>query len=140
MVVSGGAKKAAVEKPGAVTDRGPSPDPDKEISTIRLLRGGGSWLRAPDADRDPGTRERKLIEKIREPLPGETRALAATTQPSVPGPPRCFDEEQQTTKVAAHAEVVEVASQSSRERCVLLPDPKVSMAVAPIGDGLDRPS
>ena len=34
----GGAKNAAVESPGAVTHPGPSPDPDKEISTIRLLR------------------------------------------------------------------------------------------------------
>jgi hypothetical protein len=61
-----------------------------------------------------------LIEKIRESLPGETRALAATTQSLVPGPSRCFDEEQQTAKVSAHAEIVEVASQSSRERCVLM--------------------
>jgi hypothetical protein len=83
-----------------------------------------------------------LIEQIREPFPSETCALAATTQPFVPGPPRCFDEEQQTAKVSAHAEVVEVASQSSRERCVLILYRKVPMAMemAPIGDGLDCPS
>ena len=79
-------------------------------TTIRLLRGGGSWLRAPDPDRDPGTRERQLCKKISEPLPGETLALAATTQPLVPGPPRRLDEQQQTTEVAADAKVVEVAS------------------------------
>jgi len=94
---------------------------------------------APRFDRDPGTRERQLIEKIREPFPGETRALAATTQPLVPGPPRCFDEKQQTAKVAAHAEVVEVAAQSSRERCMLNPYRKMSMVMTPIRDGLDRP-
>ena len=54
-------------------------------TTIRLLRGGDSWLRAPDPDHDPGTRERKLIEKIREPLPGETLALASTAKPLEPG-------------------------------------------------------
>ena len=79
-------------------------------TTIRLLRGGDSWLRSPDSDRDPGTRERKLVEKIREPLPGETLALAATAQPLVPGSLRRFDEEPETAEVPAHAEVVEVTS------------------------------
>jgi hypothetical protein len=79
-------------------------------TTIRLLRGDDSWLRPPDPDRDPGTRERTLIEKIREPFPAETLALAATTQPLVPGPPRRFEEQQETSEVPADAEVVEVTS------------------------------
>jgi len=54
---------------------------------------------------------------------------------SIPG----FEETQQTTKVAVHAEVVEVARQSSRERCMLVLDREVSVAPTPLGDGLDCP-
>ena len=81
-----------------------------------------------------------LIEKISEPFPGETLALASAAEPLVPDPLRRLDEQQQTTEVAADAEVVEVASQSSRERRVLNLDRKVPMEMAPIGDGLNRPS
>jgi hypothetical protein len=81
-----------------------------------------------------------LLEKISEPFPGETLALASAAEPLVPGPLRRLDEQQQTTEVPAHAEVVEVASQASPERCVLLPYRKVSMEMTPIRDGLDRPS
>jgi hypothetical protein len=41
---------AAVEEPGAVAHPKPSPDPDKEISTIRLLRRWVFWLRTPKMD------------------------------------------------------------------------------------------
>ena len=57
----------------------PSPDPDKEISTIRLFRRCGSWLSTPDPDCDPWVGKRPLSEEIREPLPIETLALATTT-------------------------------------------------------------
>src|SRR4029453_18989600 len=36
-----------------VSRPGPSPDPDKEISTIRLFRRCDSWLHPPNPDRDP---------------------------------------------------------------------------------------
>src|SRR5271157_4863635 len=95
---------------------------------------------APDSDRDPGTRERKLFEKISEPFPIETLALASAAEPLIPSPLRRHDDQQQTTKVPAHAEVVEVAPQASRERCMLNLYRKMSMVTTPIRDGLDRPS
>src|SRR5262244_4385746 len=95
-----------------VSHPGPSPDPDKEISTIRLFRRWDSWLHTPDPDRDPWVGKRPLSEEIREPLPRETRALAATAQPLVPGPLRRFDESPETPNVATHAEVVEVTAQT----------------------------
>lgn len=72
---------------------GPWPAPDKEISTIWLFRRCDPWLLTPDPDRDPWVGQRPLSEKIRKPLPRETLALAATTQPLVPRPLRCFDEQ-----------------------------------------------
>ena len=84
--------------------------------------------------------ERALSEKVREPLPVEPIALAATAQPLVPSPLRRFDESQQTPKVAAAAEVIEVASQAYTERGVLLLDRQMPMAAAPIIDGRLRPS
>ena len=122
-----------------VTHPGPSPDPDKEISTIRLFRRCDSWLHTPDPDRDPWAGKRALSEQIREPLPSETLALAATAQPLVPRPLRRFDEPQQTLKVAADAEVVEVASQTSTERGVLCLDRLMPMASTPVVDGLSWP-
>src|SRR5439155_2899485 len=124
----------------AVTRPGPSPDPDKEISTIRLFRRCDSWLPTPDPDRDPWAGKRPLSEEIRKPLPSETLALAATAQPLVPGPLRRFDESQQTPKIATHAEVVEVASQASTERGVLCLNRLMPMASTPIVDGLLGPS
>jgi hypothetical protein len=98
-----------------VTHPGPSPDPDKEISTIRLFRRCDSWLHTPDPDRDPWAGERELSEEIREPFPIQPLALTATTQPLIPGPLCCLDEPQQATKVAAHAEVVEGSRNFAKE-------------------------
>ena len=112
----------------------------QEISTIRLFRRCDSWLHTPDPDRDPWAGKRHLSEEIREPLPIETLALAATTQPLVPRPLRCFDEPQETPKVATHAEVVEVASQTSPERGVLCLNRLMPMASTPVVDGLLGPS
>src|ERR671922_2842664 len=92
-----------------VAHPGPSPDPDKEISTIRLFRRCDSWLYTPDPDRDPWVGKRKLLEQVSKPLPCQARALATTAQPCVPRPLRRFDEPQQTAKVAADAEGVAVA-------------------------------
>src|SRR4029434_26138 len=94
----------------------------------------------PDPNRDPWVGQRLLSEEIRKPLPRETRALAATTQPLIPHPLRCFDEPQQTPKVATHAEVVEVASQTSTERGVLCLNRLMPMASTPVVDGLLGPS
>ena len=80
------------------------------------------------------------MHKVGEPLPGEMLALAPMAKPFVPGSPRRLDEQQQAAEVAAAAEVVEVASQASRERSVLCLDRMVSMATTPIVDGLNRPS
>jgi hypothetical protein len=74
------------------------------LGAVTLLGGNGLWLLPPDPDRDPGTRKRQLFEKISEPLPSEMLALAATTQPRVPGPLRRLDEQQQTTEISADAE------------------------------------
>src|SRR2546422_1828958 len=123
-----------------VSHPGPSPDPDKEISTIRLFRRCDSWLHPPDPDRDPWVGQRLLSEEIRKPLPIETLALAATAQPLVPSPLRRFDESQETLKVAADAEVVEVASQTSTERGVLCLNRLMPMASTPVVDGLLGPS
>src|SRR5262245_19635381 len=123
-----------------VSHPGPSPDPDKEISTIRLFRRCALWLHTPDPDRDPWVGKRPLSEEIREPLPSETLALAATTQPLVPRPLRRFDEPQQTPKVAADTEVVEVAAQTSSERGVLGLNRLVSVASTPVVEGLLGPS
>src|SRR5262245_48444980 len=123
-----------------VSHPGPSPDPDKEISTIRLFRRCDSWLYTPDPDRDPWVGQRPLSEEIREPLPRETFALAATTQPLVPRPLRRFDESLQTPKVAADAEVVEVAAQPSTERGVLGLNRLMPMASTPVVDSLLGPS
>src|SRR5262249_48131633 len=123
-----------------VTRPGPSPDPDEEISTIRLFRRCDSWLPTPDPDRDPWAGKRPLSEEIRQPLPGETRALAATTQPLVPGPLRRFDEPQQTLKVTMHTEGVEVASQTSTKRDVLCLNRLMPMTSTPIVKDLLGPS
>src|SRR5919109_579623 len=123
-----------------VTHPGPSPDPDKEISTIRLFRRCDSRLPTPDPDRDPWAWQRSLSEEIRTPFPRKTLALAATAQPLVPGTLRRSDELQQTLKVAIHAEGVEVASQTSTERRVLCLNRLMPMASTPIVDGLLGPS
>jgi hypothetical protein len=68
------------------------------------------------------------------------RLLAPTAEPFVPGSLHLFDEQKQTAKVAADAEVIEVAPHAPRERDVLLLDRQVSMAATPIGDGLNGPS
>ena len=49
-----------------------------------------------------------LAQHVAEPLPRQTRTLASTTKPLVPGPFRSLDDEEQATKVTAHREVVEV--------------------------------
>src|SRR5206468_2625743 len=61
-------------------------------------------------------------------------------QPLEPDSLRRPDDQLQTTKVAVDAEVVEVTLESPAERCVLVLDRQMSMASAPIGDGLDGPS
>jgi hypothetical protein len=81
-----------------------------------------------------------LSEKVRESLPVEPLALAATAQPLVPGPLRRLDEPQQTPKVAADAAVIEMTSQAYTERGVLLLDRRVPMATAPVVDGRLCPS
>src|SRR5262245_2034362 len=85
-------RKGACRVGREVSHPGPSPDPDKEMSTIRLFRRCDSWLHTPDPDRDPWVGKMSLSEEIREPLPIETFALATTTQPRVPRPLRRFDE------------------------------------------------
>src|SRR5262249_22708686 len=123
-----------------VAHPGPSPDPDKEISTIRLFHRCDSWLPTPDPDHDPWAGKRHLSKEIRKPLPRETLALAATAQPLVPGPLRRFDESQETPKVTTHAEVVAVASQTSTERGVLCLNRLMPMASPPVVEGLRGPS
>jgi len=66
--------------------------------------------------------------------------MAPTAEPLVPRSLRVIDDEQQTSKVAAHAEVVEVTLDAPRKRCVLLLDRFVSVAMTPFVNGLDRPS
>src|SRR4051794_26499330 len=68
------------------------------------------------------------------------RLLATTAEPLEPSPLRFLDEHQQTAKVAADAEVVEVASDARRERGMLRLDRQVSMASTPFGDVLYCPS
>ena len=123
-----------------VTRPGPSPDPDEEISSIRLLRRCGSWLHTPDLDRDPWAGQRALPEQIRKPLPVETLALATTAQPFIPGSLRGFDEPQKILRIATDAEVIAVASQASTERGVLGLDRLMPVATTPIVDGLFGPS
>ena len=65
--------------------------------------------------------------------------MAPATEPLVPGPLRSFDDEEQTPKVAAHREVVEVAPDASAERGVLNLDREVAVAPTPLVDGRDRP-
>jgi hypothetical protein len=50
------------------------------------------------------------------------RLLAPTAEPLVPSPFRLFDEQEQTAKVAADAEVIEVTLDAPPERGVLLLD------------------
>src|SRR5262249_15416698 len=83
---------------------------------------------------------RPLAEEIRKPLPVKTLALAATAQPLVPRPLRRFDETQQTRNIAADAEVIAVASQTSTERGVLGLNRLMPMASTPVVDGLLGPS
>src|SRR5262249_8656135 len=80
------------------------------------------------------------LEQLAELLPGEMRLLAPTAEPLVPGPLRFLGEHEQAAKVPAHAEVVEVALDASRERGVLHLDRQVSMATTPVRDVLYRPS
>ena len=69
--------------------------------------------------RGSGSGKREVAEKIREPFPDEALSLAPTAEPFVPGPLRLFEDEQQTSEVAAHREVVEVALDTPREPFVL---------------------
>ena len=82
---AGGGAKGLCRVGREVAHPGPSPDPDKEISTIRLFRWCGSWLSAPDPDCDPWAGKRQLSEQVRKPLPRQTRTLAATAPPFIPG-------------------------------------------------------
>ena len=102
----------------AVTRPGPSPDPDKEMSTLRLFRRCDSWLPAPAPNRDPRARERALSEEVREPCPMQPLALTATAPPRIPGPLCGLDEPPQATKGAAHAAGVLVALHALPERGV----------------------
>ena len=52
-----------------------------------------------------GHSEREVAKQVREPLPGETFALAPTAEPLVPDTLRLFGDPQQTSKIAAHTEV-----------------------------------
>jgi hypothetical protein len=54
-----------------------------------------------------------------EPLPVETFALAPTAEPLVPDALHLIDDAQQTSKIAAHTEVVEVPLDAPLERRVL---------------------
>src|SRR5262249_58589181 len=76
-----------------VSHPGPSPDPDKEISTIRLFRRCDSWLYTPDPDRDPWVGKRPLSEEIREPEfeePRHTSASSRRKNKENQGEPRLF--------------------------------------------------
>ena len=64
-----------------------------------------------------------LLEQSVKPLPGQATTLTAAAQPLVPDPLRRFDEQLQTSKVAVHAEVVEVSPESPCERGLLVLDP-----------------
>src|SRR5262249_6874307 len=119
---------------------GALPDPDMEISTIRLHRGYVSRSSAPDRHHDPGAGERIHPEHLQEPLPRQSRPLAATAQPLAPRPPGVPQQAGQTLEVPIDPEVVGVALPATAERGVLHLQLLVPMAAAPGVDGLDRPS
>ena len=124
--------------PGRSLYPGPSPDPDLEISTIRLLRWCGSWLRSPDPHADLRCGQGVALQERRVPLPRETRSVASTAKPLEPVALRRFDQWHQIAVVATDAEVVEVPLNASRKRGVLHCDRVVSMASTPVGRDLDR--
>ena len=76
----------------------------------------------------------------REALPRHVLALASAAKPLEPRTLPRRDDELQTTKVAADAEVVEVPLKAPTQSEVLSPDRLMSMASTPVVDGLYRPS
>ena len=86
---------------------GPSPDPDEEISTIRLF----CWIvlrSSPDPHPDLGLREWVLREQLLEALRRHARSLASAVEPLSPCPLHREVESRQRVDVAVHAEVVVV--------------------------------
>ena len=92
------------------------------------------WLvvTRPHPNGDPGPEERPPPQHIGEPRPMQTRALASTAKPRVPGPLRCSDESHHTARVTMHAEGVEVTSSAPIERGVWSLDRRMPMATAPV--------
>jgi len=66
--------------------------------------------------------------------------LASTAGLFGPGPLRCFDDEQETSKVPADPEVAVMADQSPAKRFVLIRHRKVSMAATPDVDAPNETS
>src|SRR2546422_10204020 len=64
-----------------VSHPGPSPDPDKEMSTIRLFRRCDSWLHPPDPDRDPWVGQRLLSQETPK-VATDAEGVAVTAQTS----------------------------------------------------------
>jgi hypothetical protein len=65
---------------------------------------------------------------------------ACRAQPLKPGPPRRTFQDEETSEVAVHPEVVKVAPEASQERGVLLFDRLVPLALTEVVDRLLRPS
>ncbi len=95
---------------------------------------------SPNLDRDPWPGQGEAYKKLLEPLPRETRTLAATAQPLKPKPLGHGDQAAQAARVAVHPEVIEVTNQTSLERRMLHCNREMPMASTPLGDGLDCPS
>jgi hypothetical protein len=108
----------------------PSPDPDKEISTIRLFRLDVSWS-GPQVSVDLDLGQRKILEDSLESLPGHSRSLAPTPQPPKPGAFRFIQEHRQTSMVAVYSEIIEMPLQANLERCILLRNRQMTIAFAP---------
>ena len=125
----------------------PSSGMVNSYSRTTIVRGAEAEPHVPPAQLAGGVPQRGLRRRgvegesvaIREPLPREALALAPTAEPLVPGAPRLLEYQQQTTEVAADAEVVEVPAYTPAERGVLLLDRLVPVAPAEIGEGHLRP-
>jgi hypothetical protein len=110
------------------------------MSSLRLLRRGVSWLPTPDPDGDPRPGKRPPAQQIGASRPVQTRAVAATATPLIPGPLRGCDASLPTGRVAAHANVIAGTLYAPVERGVWLLHRPMPMATAPLVDGRLGPS